>query len=275
MDPLSLLWLFFILSSLQPVLQRQRLAQMRRFELNKLSRKRDATVITLIHRQETMSLLGFPIMRYIDIDDAESVLRAIRDAPRERPIEIVLHTPGGVVLAASQIAGALADHPSQVTAVVPHYAMSGGTLIALACDEILLDDHSVLGPVDPQLGEYAAASLVTVAALPGDHDDRTLLLADVARKALVQVEHFTRELLQQRLEPQRAADLAHLLATGTWTHDHPLRAPELEAFGLNVRRGVPEEEREFMMLFPPPRGRDGTVEYMPAPLRRRPPAWRR
>jgi ClpP class serine protease len=265
MDPLSLLWLYFIIASLQPVLQRQWLASMRRYQLNRLSRTRSATVITLIHRQETMSLLGFPIMRYIDIDDAESVLRAIRDTPRERPIEIVLHTPGGVVLAASQIAGALADHPAPVTAVVPHYAMSGGTLIALACDEILLDEHSVLGPVDPQLGEYPAASIVAAAQWPGDHEDRTLILADVSRKAIVQVEHFTRGLLERRMDAERAAQAAHLLSTGTWTHDHPLGADELEALGLPVRRGVPADEREFMTLFPQPRGRDASVEWVPAP----------
>ena len=49
-----------------------------------------------------------------------------------------------------------------MTAVVPHYAMSGGTLIALAADEIVLDAHAALGPVDPQLGQYPAASLVEV-----------------------------------------------------------------------------------------------------------------
>jgi ClpP class serine protease len=149
--------------------------------------------------------------------------------------------------------------------------MSGGTLIALACDEIVVDDHSVLGPVDPQLGEYAAASIVAAVQWPGDHEDRTIILADVARKALVQVEQLTRELLERRLPAQRAADVARLLASGTWTHDHPLQAGDLEALGLPIRRGVPDDEREFMLLFPPPRGRDGTVEYVPAP---RPPARR-
>ena len=86
-----------------------------------------------------MSLLGFPIMRHIDIDDAESVLRAIRGTQPGRTIQIILHTPGGLVLAASQISQALADHQGRVIAVVPHYAMSGGTLIALAADEILID----------------------------------------------------------------------------------------------------------------------------------------
>ena len=139
MDPLSLLWLFFILASLQPAVQRQMMLLHRRRALTILSRKRQGTVITLIHRQESMSLLGFPIVRYIDIDDAESVLRAINETPAGRSIEIVLHTPGGMVIAARQIATALADHDGHVTAVVPHYAMSGGTMIALAADEIVVD----------------------------------------------------------------------------------------------------------------------------------------
>ena len=64
------------------------------------------------------------------------------------------------MLAASQIATALADHDGPVTAVVPHYAMSGGTMIALAADEIVLDRHAALGPIDPQLGQYPAASII-------------------------------------------------------------------------------------------------------------------
>ena len=228
-----------------------------------ISEKRKATVITLIHRQETMSFLGFPIMRHIDIDDAESVLRAIRATEPGRPIQIILHTPGGLVLAASQIAKALADHDGPVTAVVPHYAMSGGTLIALAADEIVIDRHAALGPVDPQLGQYPAASLVEVAKLPGEHDDQTLLLADVARKALVQVETTVRKLLERNMEPERARDVAHLLSTGVWTHDHPLMPPELEELGFPVKIGVPTEERALMDLYPQPRGRQESVESFP------------
>jgi ClpP class serine protease len=268
MDPLSLLWLFFILASLQPAVQRQVLTAQRRWRLARLSSLRGATVITLIHRQETMSLLGFPVVRYIDIDDAESVLRAIRDTADDSPIEIILHTPGGVVLAASQIAGALADHPGRVTAVVPHYAMSGGTLIALAADEIVADPQSALGPVDPQLGEYPAASIVAAVRTPGEHDDQTLILADVAGKALVQVEELTRGLLERHMAPERARDVAHVLSTGTWTHDHALRTAELQALGLPVRVGVGEEERNLMLLYPQPRGRQPAVEYIPGPRER-------
>jgi ClpP class serine protease len=265
MDPFSLLWLFFVLASLQPTLQRQALLAQRRRALNTISRKREATVITLIHRQESLSLLGFPLVRYIDIDDAESVLRAIRETPPGRAIEIVLHTPGGMVIAARQIAAALADHDGKVTAVVPHYAMSGGTLIALAADEILLDPHAALGPVDPQLGQYPAASLVEVAKRPGRHDDQTLIMADVGRKAIAQVEGFTSRLLEQRMPPERAREAARLLASGVFTHDHPLLPAELQALGLPARVGVPELESDLMTLYPQPRGRTPAVEYVPGP----------
>src|SRR2546430_9033710 len=202
----NLLWLYFIFASLQPALQKQWMAAARRRMLASISSKRNATVITLIHRQETISLLGFPIMRHIDIDDSQSVLRAIRSTAPGKTIEIILHTPGGLVLAASQIAQALSDHDGRVVAVVPHYAMSGGTLIALAADEIVIDRHAALGPVDPQLGQYAARSLVDVAARPGRHSDQTLLLADVGRKALVQVEATVVALLEKHMEPARARD---------------------------------------------------------------------
>ena len=267
MDPLSLLWLFFILASLQPAFTRQVLFAQRRRALAAISRRRKATVITLIHRQESLNLLGFPVVRYIDIDDAESVLRAIADTADDQPIEIILHTPGGMVIAARQIASALADHPAHVTAVVPHYAMSGGTMISLACDEIVIEDHAALGPVDPQLGQYPAASLVEVSKLPGQHDDQTLLMADVGRKAIYQTEDFTRRMLERHMTPAQARDVAHLLASGVFTHDHPLQARELIELGLPVKVGVPVEERELMQLYPQPRGRTPAVEYVPGPQR--------
>ena len=267
MDPFSLLWLFFVLASLQPAFTRQVLFAQRRRALAVISRRRKATVITLIHRQESLNLLGFPIVRYIDIDDAESVLRAIADTPDDQPIEIILHTPGGMVIAARQIASALADHPAHVTAVVPHYAMSGGTMISLACDEIVIESHAALGPVDPQLGQYPAASLIEVSKLPGEHDDQTLLMADVGRKAIYQTEDFTRRMLERHMTPAQARDVAHLLATGVFTHDHPLQATELIELGLPVKVGVPVVEREIMQLYPQPRGRTPAVEYVPGPQR--------
>ena len=106
---------------------------------------------------------------------------------REVPIDLILHTPGGLVLAALQIAQAIKKHKGKVTAFVPHYAMSGGTLISLAADEIVMSEHAVLGPVDPQLGKFPAASILKVLGKKPlkDIEDETLIMADQAEKAII------------------------------------------------------------------------------------------
>lgn len=149
MDIGQLVWFFFMISALQPVI-RQRLLESSRLRLiAQIEQKRTSRVILLVHRQETMSLLGFPVMRYIDVNDAEAVMRGCELTDPDVPLDIVLHTPGGLVLASLQIARAVRNHKGKVTVFVPHYAMSGGTLIALAADEIVMSPHAVLGPVDP------------------------------------------------------------------------------------------------------------------------------
>ena len=160
----------------------RRLLSTRRYRaIRKLEQARSSRVITLIHRQESVSLLGIPLRRFIDVEDSEQVLRAIRLTPDTVPIDLVVHTPGGLVLAAEQIARALHSHPAKVTVLVPHYAMSGGTLLALAADEIVMDENAVLGPVDPQIGQWPAASIIKVAeSKPLERvNDETLILADL------------------------------------------------------------------------------------------------
>ncbi|MCL6566348.1 MAG: ATP-dependent Clp protease proteolytic subunit [Acidobacteriia bacterium] len=265
----DLFWLFFILSALQPVFRQRLLENSRQRLIAQLERKRNSRVILLVHRQETMSLLGFPLMRFIDVNDAEEVLRACEMTDPEVPLDLVLHTPGGLVLASLQIARAVRSHKGKVTVFVPHYAMSGGTLIALAADEIVMSPHAVLGPVDPQLGQYPAASLVKVIARKplSEVDDQTLILADIAEKAITQVRDAVRELLTRSLPPEKAAELAEKFSTGTWTHDYPITFEEARRLGLNVRSDMPREIYQLMALYPQPVRRQPSVEYLPIPRR--------
>ena len=272
MSPADIFWLFFMFSALQPVLRQRMLEGMRMRKIAALERKRGSRVILLVHRQETMRLLGFPVMRYIDVNDSEDVLRAIQMTDPDVPLDIVLHTPGGLVLAALQVARAIRGHKGKVTVLVPHYAMSGGTLIALAADEIIMSPYAVLGPVDPQLGQYPGASLVKVIEQKPINkvDDETLILADVSRKAIVQVKNASRELLMRHMAQDQAESLADKLATGTWTHDYPISAEEATRLGLSVNTDIPKEVLELMTLYPQPmRQQAGSgVEYLPAPRRR-------
>ena len=269
MNPADIIWFFFLFSALQPVLKQRFLESSRQRLIAKIERQRNSRVILLVHRQETMSFLGFPVFRYIDVNDSEEVLRAIHLTDPEVPLDIVLHTPGGLVLASLQIARAIHKHPGKVTAFVPHYAMSGGTLIALAADEIVMSEYAVLGPVDPQLGQYPAASILrAVAKKPvAEVKDETLILADQAEKAVAQLRESVGQLLADKCPSEKAEELARLLSEGTWTHDHPLTFETLKGFGLPVRCDIPAEFLTLMNLYPQPVRRQPTVEYIPQPRR--------
>jgi len=266
MDPFSLIfWLFFMIVALQPVMRQRMLEASRTRLIARLEQERRSRVILLVHRQETMSVLGFPLMRFIDIHDSEEVIRAIHLTDKDTPIDLVIHTPGGLVLAALQIARAIARHQGKVRVIVPHYAMSGGTLIALAADEIIMSPHAVLGPVDPQLGQQAAASILKVVEQkPVEKiEDQTLILADQAKKAQKQVCEAVAELLADKLPEDAARALAEKLSVGTWTHDYPITPEQAREFGLKVSTDMPEEFLQLMSLYPQPVQRIPSVEYLP------------
>lgn len=245
---LFLMFFFFIVPALT---RRQRGEELER-QFSRIQKKRKSRVIAIVHRQEPMGLLGIPVLRYIDLNDAEDVLEAIRTTPANTPIELVLHTPGGLVLPALQIARALKAHPARKTVFVPHYAMSGGTLIALAADEIVLNKHAVLGPIDPQIGGIPAASLLRLRQEKSADatDDYTLVLADVGQMAIDQLKRSACELLKGTVSDNAAVAAADQLASGRWTHDYPIEAGEARDIGLNVSTNMPGEISELMALFP-------------------------
>ncbi|HHJ63557.1 MAG TPA: hypothetical protein ENJ61_01480 [Aquifex aeolicus] len=276
-DPFSymfnLLWFLFIFFLvLNPWLRKISLQRAREAAIRDIERRRNSRVITMIHRQEAMGFLGIPIFRFINIEDSERVLRAIRMTPDSMPIDFIIHTPGGLALAATQIANALAKHKAPVRVIVPHYAMSGGTLIALAADEIIMDENAVLGPVDPQIGQMPAASILKVLEQKEakDIDDQTLILADVSRKAIDQMREYIKKLLTSKgMEAQKAERIAEELAIGKFTHDYPLTVDYLRSLGLNVKTEVPQEVYALMELYEQPVGtQPPSVQYIPVPYRR-------
>jgi len=246
-------------------LEKQRSAAIGRIEEARKSR-----VIAMIHRQESASVLGVPVAGSISIDDSEAILRAIRLTPPEQPIDIILHTPGGLVLAAEQIAKALVERKGKVTVFVPHYAMSGGTLIALAADEIVMDANAVLGPVDPQLGDMPAASIVKVVEIKGPQHvgDEFLMLADMAHKARLQVATFVAQVLMKHMPEKQSLQVATTLTEGRWTHDFPITVQAARQLGLKVSTEMPLTVYELMDFYPQGGGIRPSVWYVP--LRRTP-----
>jgi len=272
LDFSNVIWILLALIALQPLLAGRWLAIKRAQAIRAIERSRRSRVITMIHRQEKRSLFGVSVARHIDLEDAQTIIGAIKETPKDLPIDLIIHTPGGLVLAAMQIARAVEAHPAKVTVFVPVYAMSGGTLIALAADEIVLGEFSVLGPIDPQIVGLPAASIVRARdSKPIEHVfDLTLVLADVSEKALAQVKRGAVELLTSHLDKAAAEALADKLAGGHWTHDYALTATEASALGLPISVAMPLEVIELMKLYPQPVQRSG-VEFLPldVPTKRR------
>jgi ClpP class serine protease len=269
----TLLWVLVLVMVLQPLLMGRWHSVRRAQAIRAIEKAHGTRVITMIHRQEKRSLLGFSVSRHIDLEDAQTIIAAIKETPPDVPIDLVLHTPGGLVLAAMQIARAVEAHAAKVTVYVPVYAMSGGTLIALAADEIVMGEFSMLGPIDPQIAGLPAASIVKARdSKPiAEVFDLTLVLADVSEKALAQVKRGAVELLTPRMEQAAAEALAAKLAGGHWTHDYALTAGEATALGLPVKVGMPGIVMELMKLYPQPVQQSG-VEFLPIdiPRQRRP-----
>lgn len=270
---MEIIWILLILSAFQPLIRQKLLESSRQQMIRKIEAANNSRVILLVHRQETFGFLGFPMLRFISIEDSEEVLRAISMTDSSVPLDIVLHTPGGLVLASVQIANAIRKHPGKVRVFVPHYAMSGGTLIALAADEIVMSEHAVLGPVDPQIGEFPAASILQVleAKEAADIDDATIMLADQASKAISQVREVVKRLLESHLDEGKAEDVANILTEGTWTHDYPITFEIAQRLGLPVSDALPKEIMQLLALYPQPVRQSSSVEYLPTPHRSTPP----
>ncbi len=270
-DVISLLfWILFLYLLIHPQLQIKSLQNARLKIIRLIERKYKWRVITMIHRQEKIGFLGIPVYRFIDIEDSEAVIRAIRSTPPDETIALILHTPGGLVLAASQIAMALKRHRGRKIVIIPHYAMSGGTLIALAADEIIMDPDAVLGPLDPQLqtpkGVFPAPSLIKIAKLKGDKaSDDTLIYADIAEKALREIQDTIVKLLEDKMPIEKAREVAKKLTEGYYTHDYPITVEEARSMGLPVSTKVPPEVYMLMELFPQAIQQRPGVEYLPRP----------
>ncbi|MDI6858926.1 MAG: ATP-dependent Clp protease proteolytic subunit [Methanocellales archaeon] len=241
-------------------IQHKRLKKIQRME-----RKWKSKVLTMIHRKEAISLLGIPVYQFIDVEDAEEILRGIRKA-KGRPIDLIIHTPGGQMHASIQIARTLKSYPARTRVMIPHYAMSSGTIIALAADEIVMDKNAVLGPIDPQVGDFVrgifpAPSWVRISEHKGtDADDATLIIGDISEKALDLMRSVTRELLEDKFSDKEKLDkVVEKLVSGEMVHIHPISASEARSLGLPVSTELPEEVHEFMSLY---RAVKASVQYL-------------
>ena len=221
--------------------------------IEEIEKERGTKVITMIHKKELWTEPGEA--PEISIEDTETVLQQMRKVPPETPVDFIIHTPGGYALAAQMMAMAIKFHPSKVTAMIPFYAMSGGSLMSLAAGEIRMEKYSVLGPVDPQIptpdGMYPAGSIATLVKTKPIQNitDRMVIMSDIANLEIENAKAFVIWLLQGKMDDNQAERVADFLSKGYMSHATPITLDVARALGLNVVEGIPDKVYELFKTF--------------------------
>lgn len=255
----------FLYLMMYPQFQMRSAKRKRMQKIREMEEKWGTRVVTMIHRKEAISMLGVPVYQYIDVEDAEEVLRGIREA-KDKPVDLILHTPGGQLHASMQIARALKNHNAKTRVFIPHYSMSGGTIIALAANEIIMDKDASLGPIDPQVGDFIrgifpAPTWLHVAMKKGNEaEDVTLAMSDVSEKALNFTRNVVNELLDGKfVDKDKQKQVVEKLVGGEMVHAQLISATDARALGLPVFTELPPEIHDFMKCY---RAVRTNVEYV-------------
>jgi len=190
---------------------------------------------------------------YVDENTAIEAIDALRAAGPDAPVDIILHTPGGLLHAAQQILHALKHHRGRKTAFIPYSAWSAGTMIALACDEIVLGSSAVIGPIDPQLGGLPAPLLAELLDDKSNDriNDQMLVIAKMAKQAVKEAKEFACDYVNpvHNGGNESCALTNELIGSGR-NHQAPIMPQEAKAMGLNVSMQMPEPL--YRVCQPPP-----------------------
>jgi ClpP class serine protease len=214
--------------------------------IRELEEERGSKVLTMIHRKEPWSASDEE--PEIVLEDSEVILQQVRETPPDKPIDFIIHTEGGLAFAADLIAMALKYHPGKVTVMIPFYALSDGTYIVLAADEIMMEKCSILAPCEPIIADMQANLIMGILKRKPIEtiSDGTILLAEAARMDTDNARQFVKWLLSDKLGEDQATQVAGFLTGGFMASSTPITLDVVRAIGLNVVEGVPEK---VMQLF--------------------------
>jgi hypothetical protein len=183
----------------------------------------------------------------IDRSDADRIYSGLSQAPLDRPILLVLQSPGGDIASAYFIGKLCREYTKALFEVaVPRQAKSAATLICCAADRIHMGSLSELGPIDPQIREMPALavkhSLEHLSELAVQYPGARGMLSDYLSKTLPietlgyyeraarSAAQYAESLLQKRTAVQRTgaenAELARKLVYDYKDHGFAIDAGE-------------------------------------------------
>jgi ClpP class serine protease len=156
-----------------------------------------------------------------------------------KEFDLLLYTPGGYVFSAIQISKMLLNYPGRIKGIIPMYAMSGGTMLALMCHEIAMMPFASLGPVDPQVGNLfhsgsAAALRKLVNYKKTKVSDNTYIFKHEAAMAERSIKNFLKNNIRISISSTKKEKFINFITNGKIEHSYQLSPRELQQMGINV-----------------------------------------
>jgi len=203
------------------------------FSLKKISKMTGNNILMIKHTEQGLFSLSM-------ID--ETALRKISYILNKfegKPFDLILHTPGGDVFATLAISRLLHQYPGKIRAIIPLYAMSGGSLLALTCDELLMTRNASIGPIDPQIGSWfkfgSAKAWDKIVKFKGRKaEDQSISFAMMGKQYTKTLKSHILKVLGFSLSKNQKEKLADYLTKGDIEHAYALTPLDLERFGLKI-----------------------------------------
>ena len=132
--------------------------------------------------------------------------------------------------------------------------MSGGTLLALSCDEIHMSDTACLGPVDPQLGSFfkfgSSNTWNKILKFKGKKaEDQSISLAHTGKQYTKSIKNYLMENVNFDMSKEQKKTLINFLTSGEIEHGHPLTKNDLEALGLPIKKIASQKILDKLIKF--------------------------
>lgn len=207
----------------------------------------------------------------INDDDMNGFMNSVKDLQnREKGLNLIIHTQGGLVRSVEQIVQYLRKKFNfKLFSFIPHIAYSGGTLIALSSTEIYMGDHSNLGPVDPQIGGLSAFNIVNEvnnAKKEISEDEKKALfwqpiiskysigIIQNCLQSIERVKDLTFEYLKSGMFSDKSDEFIHSIVKEFIDnslfkeHDKPFNIDKLIQLGLKIKRLEDNSDLQDLIL---------------------------
>lgn len=199
--------------------------------LYKLKVKRN--VLMIRHNEDS-----FFIPSMITVRDYEKIGTILSSKFKGKPFDLILHTPGGDMFASMIISKLFKNYKGEIRAIVPGYAMSGGTMLALSSDKIYMNDCSSLGPVDPQIGmlwKYGSErGWKELMKFKGKKvGDDSFMYSYLGKQAKQEMKIFLKGLLSNHTTNEK---IINHFVEGKTLHSHQFSRDDLVSMGMDIKK---------------------------------------